>query len=152
MTLQDYNAIRGRPRVPPDEVERRKTEALEMLRAGVARAQVAARTRLDPYAVAAIAKANGISRKRPGKPEAPERADRRAKALALLRAGMSRDAVRTAAQLHSSEVAAIAREYGIPRLPSGPRNADSRWNITRLTDAELDVLEASVAAKRAYGA
>ena len=78
-----------------------------------------------------------------------ERAQREAQALDLLRAGGTRSAAVAASRLAPTIVARIAREHGVPKLPPWRRTTEGRAReITRMTEAELDALEAQVAAGR----
>lgn len=147
--------VRGRKRVLADEIERRKARALGMLRAGAARAEVARACKLYSYQVRAVAEAHGIPSKvgRPCKRPKRDHTARDARIVALLRAGHTRADVAEACRATFQTVKRIAEAHGVPCQPRGMRQGTHtrKDDVTRMTHAELDALEADVAARRAAG-
>lgn len=147
-------SARGRPRVPPEERARREAYALELLRAGTPRQETAAMARLDGAVVRAIAERNGIESKvgkrSPRVIPPDEVARRESHCLELLRSGLARQEAGRIAGLRPSLVARLCERHGVPRRPPG-RPALPMPDvkaITEMTHAELDALEAEIAAKR----
>lgn len=151
----------GRPRLTPEELDRRRAYALELLRAGVTRREVAIRAKLEGCWVKQIGDQNGIParHRNPSALTDEERARRRAFALKLMRAGVTRKQAQLRARLDSKTIRELADANGIPKgspgAKAGPRGASLpvalRRDVTRMTFAELDALEAQVAADRAAG-
>lgn len=146
-------AIQGARRTAPAELERRKSLALELLRAGVSRKEVSARTKLEGAWVKRIAEEHGIARitaraKAYNRVPDDVRVERERKALALLRAGHPRGRVGDLCSLSSTDVRALAEANGIPKQRTGPR-MQRQTDVTRMTHAQLDALERRVAEERA---
>lgn len=144
-------AIIGRKRTDPAELERRKAYALELLRAGTPRKAVSVQAKLEPAWVRAIAEEHSIPSlaRAPAKNRLPDavRADRERVALGLLHAGHTRAYAAERSGLTPVAVKRVADAHGIAKQPSGPRVKRTR-DVTRMTHAELDALERSVAAQR----
>lgn len=77
-------------------------------------------------------------------------ARREALALELLRGGVPRQEVSVRARIPTGRIKQLAESNGIAKLKTGTSNHTGR-SITSMSHAELDALEADVAAKRAQG-
>lgn len=152
--LTPPGCVRGKPRTPPEVLAAREALAVALLRAGTPRREIERRTKLYGAALASVRDRHGIAKRRPARHTPPPevRAERERLALELLRAGETRTAVIARTRLTASQVKALAEANGIAKLPSGrPPEAQNGIQITRLSYAELDALEAQVAADRAAG-
>lgn len=90
---------------------------------------------------------------RKGSRVTPEvRAQREARVLALLRAGYRSDEAARLVGVSTTIVARIRAEHGVPKLPRGGSVAGRpRYDVTRMSHAELDAHAERVAADRAAG-
>jgi hypothetical protein len=151
------NASRhGKARLPADEVARREAHACELIAQGY-RAKDVERMSGLWGGVAALRKRLGL-RYAPARRPSPERAalsaEREAVVLALLRGGHTSAHIVSAAKVTAQTVARIRKAHGLPKLPPGGKAGqapDVSRMITRMSHAQLDALEADVAAKRALG-
>lgn len=159
--LSPPGCVRGRPRVPPEERARRISHAVELLRAGTPRKEIAARTKVGTGVIASLAREHGIPHL-PRIPDTPRtraqaavRAEREAHALELLRTGHTRTQAVRLSKAPAGVVKRMADALGVGRASRArgmPSKRDpNRKDVTAMTDAELDALEADVAARRAVG-
>jgi hypothetical protein len=134
---------------------RREALAVTLIAQGMRKAEVAAQCKLFNGALQALVKRLGLTwapqRRARALPDA-ELAARHAHALELLRAGHTSQHVQEHAQVGASAVARIRRAHGLPRCPPGAKAGaiDVSRQITRMSHAELDALEARVAAERTF--
>ena len=116
-------------------------------------------TKLYGAALASVRDRHGIPKRwRTGREAPPEVvAQREALAIELMRAGRTVAEIQRRTRLATGRISQLRAEYGLPkprvgRVPGAPQRRDEGTDgITHMTHAELDALEARVAADRAAG-